>query len=218
MDKIEIRDNRIWVGPVRTYWWYSDKYFWEFFKKIHKDSRILDAGCGKGVLAGELLNRGYKEIILTDIDDFRVIEKSKNLPFKKCDFNFDRFPFDDNSFDAVTSTGVLEHLENPFYFVREIRRILKPGGKFLIIVHNTSNIISRLLFLKNGAIESYYATNGHISPLPDNIFDWMMKGFKEIGRFYDQRKALHCRYFKIRVTLPRTKFWSYRMCYLFEKK
>ncbi|MDQ6998972.1 MAG: class I SAM-dependent methyltransferase [Mariprofundus sp.] len=91
------------------------------------------------------------------------------------DLNDGVLPYADNSFDLVTFTEVAEHLENYRAIVREVHRILKPGGVIVLTTPNILNMKSRMRFLTNGfwsmfgplhvgetAIES---TGGHITPI-----------------------------------------------------
>ena len=54
----------------------------------------------------------------------------------KCDVNKDKFPFKDNFFDEVIAIGLFEHLTNPLNFLKESYRVLKRGGKLIIITDN----------------------------------------------------------------------------------
>ena len=90
--------------------------------------KILDFGCGSGNLSLCLSKLGYDvygcDVYSTcakapeyNIEKLRVIEKK---PYK--------FPFEDNDFDIVISTSVLEHAQNTEEIFQEIKRVLKPGG------------------------------------------------------------------------------------------
>jgi len=59
-----------------------------------------------------------------------------NRKNKKADYFYDgtTFPFQDNEFDSVITNEVFEHVFNPDNFLREIYRVLKPGGILLITV------------------------------------------------------------------------------------
>lgn len=79
---------------------------------------ILDNGCG-------LRNFYYPNVINLDIVNYPttdVISIGEKLPFKS------------NSFDAVFSLAVLEHVKNPFECAKEITRVLKPGGTLYAVV------------------------------------------------------------------------------------
>jgi SAM-dependent methyltransferase len=59
-------------------------------------------------------------------------------------------PYPDDSFDAVVSIEVIEHVENQFAFMRELTRIAKPGGGVIVTTPNTLNVNSRLRTLFQG--------------------------------------------------------------------
>ena len=105
--------------------------------------RILDAGCGSGWYAEQLLNRGA---IVTAIDasgamvDYakRRLEKhasAANLSLKVGDLG-DRLPFDDGVFDGTISPLVLHYLRDFRPALREIRRVLVRGGWLQFSTHH----------------------------------------------------------------------------------
>lgn len=49
-----------------------------------------------------------------------------------CNLNHDPIPFPDESFDNVIAGDVIEHVENPSFFLREINRVLRPDGRLII--------------------------------------------------------------------------------------
>ena len=54
----------------------------------------------------------------------------------------DRFPFDDDSFDACVSNYVIEHLEDPLTHLREVRRVLRPGGHYVFRCPNRFHYVA----------------------------------------------------------------------------
>ena len=82
---------------------------------------------------------------------------------------------DDNKFDAVVAIEIIEHLENPFRFVRECSKLLKPGGLLFLTTPNVEAVHSRLIFLYSGRLSSFgsYETvrPAHITP----IFGWKLE-------------------------------------------
>jgi SAM-dependent methyltransferase len=59
-------------------------------------------------------------------------------------------PFEDGRFDVVVSTEGIEHLENAFSFLRELRRVLRPGGRLVLTTPNTVMLRSRVRFFGSG--------------------------------------------------------------------
>lgn len=55
-----------------------------------------------------------------------------NYIFKSCDLNKSPIPFDDDFFDVIIASHVIEHLNDPLVFFQECMRVLKPGGKFYL--------------------------------------------------------------------------------------
>jgi len=89
--------------------------------------RLLDVGCG---------DRPYES--LTSAREYLGLEidTPANRARGRADAYYDGrcFPFDDGTFDAVLCNQVLEHVFEPEEFVREIGRVLKPGGRLLLTV------------------------------------------------------------------------------------
>lgn len=99
---------------------------------------MLDAGCGKGAPALAFAEAGCT---VTAVDvDAPSLEKAQQLfsatPFvdkvKLSQESILQLPFDDQQFDLVWCSYVLHHIEDKIAAVREIRRVLKPGGRFAI--------------------------------------------------------------------------------------
>src|SRR5258708_6321827 len=104
--------------------------------RVPPGSNVLDVGCGTGHLAGELMQRGYTAWG-ADLSDAMV-------EYAREHYSRDRFrvgdieqiPFPDNTFDAVMCLGVMEYLEKDEPALREMWRVLKPGGRAVITTPN----------------------------------------------------------------------------------
>jgi 2-polyprenyl-3-methyl-5-hydroxy-6-metoxy-1,4-benzoquinol methylase len=123
-------------------------------KAIHALSSVLsdqcktfaDIGAGRGVLAKMLIP--YAEKILM-ADDYAPDWAHEKISFVKTDCNLS-WPIDDNAVDMAFSLEVIEHVENPRHFMREMTRIIKPGGYGYISTPNNHNFFSKLNFLFKG--------------------------------------------------------------------
>lgn len=89
--------------------------------------KALDAGCAEGFYTEKLKNQGWD---VTAID-----KKPEYKNAQAADLN-QGIPFHDNSFDIAWSTEVIAYLENPEFFIHEIKRVVKPGGTYIITTPN----------------------------------------------------------------------------------
>ena len=125
--KLKITKNNLDVYQIRV------KIF-NFIKSSLSlfSGKILDVGCGKMPYKKYILeNSKVTEYIGLDIDNALIYDKKI-----KPDYTWDgtRMPFENNTFESAFGTEVLEHCPNPEIILKEIYRVLKPGGVFLFTV------------------------------------------------------------------------------------
>lgn len=99
-----------------------------------------------GQLIQNLRNQGLPVIVELGPGDIKTYPNSIGIDiFKKDSVDFicdltEGFPFiEDNSIDLIYSSHFLEHIDNLDYFLKEINRVLKPGGKKVGVVPHFSN-------------------------------------------------------------------------------
>ena len=108
-----------------------------------KDKKVLEIGVGNGSHA-QLLATYADDFTGIDLTDYGVNSTSgrmKTFGLEKANIlqmNAEDLQFADNSFDFVWSWGVIHHSANPRQILKEINRILKPGGKFKAMVYYRS--------------------------------------------------------------------------------
>ena len=109
-------------------------------KKHNPQGVLVDVGCGPGYLMADL-RRTFKELSITgvDISEEMIQKASKNMSatgfqeetsFRQGDIQ--ALPFEDNSLDFVISTLSLHHWSEPIQALRELHRVLKPEGQFIL--------------------------------------------------------------------------------------
>ena len=98
---------------------------------IPKNSVILDVGCGRTAAFLRAISPHVKQ-------GFGVDFKVENANFSNIQTTQvvldTHLPFEDSTFDVVTMLAVLEHIENERQILKEIHRVLIPGGKLIITV------------------------------------------------------------------------------------
>ena len=108
---------------------------------------FLDVGCGEGFTLIEANRRGWKTIGV-DIFDNRV-EETKKIIDKFVLGDLISAKFSANYFDIIYIDSVMEHITNPFEYLIEMKRILKPGGIAYIGVPNEDCFFHDLKKFKN---------------------------------------------------------------------
>jgi cyclopropane fatty-acyl-phospholipid synthase-like methyltransferase len=110
-------------------------------------ARVLDAPCGgEAALTRALMEAGF-DAQGADLDS--QPEKQLGNAFTKVNLDLP-LPWSEGTFDAVFSTEGIEHLENHFSFLREVCRILKPGGMLVLTTPNITALRSRVRFFGSG--------------------------------------------------------------------
>jgi ubiquinone/menaquinone biosynthesis C-methylase UbiE len=101
---------------------------------LNEKSRILEIGCGTGVITSEL--KGYSSFQISGIDiqfDRLEVAKTKdNLSNYDCGDVY-HLPYSNNSFDFVVSHYLFLWLQEPVQALTEIMRVLKPGGQVIAL-------------------------------------------------------------------------------------
>ncbi|MBK8167679.1 MAG: class I SAM-dependent methyltransferase [bacterium] len=107
---------------------------------------VLDLPSGPGYLVRDLQALGFTGVageIVTSLHCF------DDVSYAEVDMTR-RFPFDNASFDYVVSIEGIEHIADPFAFMGEVRRVLRPGGRLLLTTPNVGSLESRWRFFLSG--------------------------------------------------------------------
>jgi SAM-dependent methyltransferase len=138
-------------------------------------TRVLDAGCGEGVLVDEYAGRLLIEGLDPNYSSARVRIGSLTA-----------LPYEDGTFDRALCLDVLEHLvfEEQPRALAELRRVLRPGGELLVSIPNLAHLQSRLHFLLRGRLIRTASELKHPGdrPASDYIDLACRAGFTLVGR------------------------------------
>jgi 2-polyprenyl-6-hydroxyphenyl methylase/3-demethylubiquinone-9 3-methyltransferase len=102
--------------------------------------RILDVGCGAGLLANALAARGHAVCGLDSAAENLAIARSRDVTRSVAYLVGDayRLPYADGTFEVACALDLLEHVEDPARVVAEIARVLAPNGLFFFHTFNRS--------------------------------------------------------------------------------
>jgi ubiquinone/menaquinone biosynthesis C-methylase UbiE len=143
-------------------------HYWVFDRfAFSPDARILELGCGSGKLWVENLKRiplGWK-LTLSDFSEGMLAQARQNLGDRESSFNFalidaQAIPFEDACFDVVIANHMLYHIPNRLQALAEIRRVLRPQGRFYCATNSKRHLQElKVLITKCNPTQSQETSN-----------------------------------------------------------
>jgi len=132
---LDLHTYKILYQVEETHWWLTArrKIVLDWIHQSYpgrSDLVILDAGCGTGLMLQQMQHLGQAEGV--DIADEAIDFCRKRGLDNVRRGDLSQLPFADDTFDVVTALDVLEHLDDDAGGLREMRRVLKPGGRVFI--------------------------------------------------------------------------------------
>lgn len=133
--KYDIMNDLMSVGLHRIW-----KRFAVGLANVHEGQRVLDIAGGSGDISRLFLDKVGRsgQVVLTDINNAmlrvgrdRLLDEGKPTPTAQCDA--EKLPFPDNYFDCVSIAFGLRNVTHKDAALREMRRVLKPGGRVIVL-------------------------------------------------------------------------------------
>ena len=162
-----IHDLAIVKNPVGTKGFFADLDAYRFEKLNYlprlvdfggfRGKALLEVGCGAGI---DLVRfaKGGARVTGVDLSETAIELAKKNFAHAGVHGDLDvmdgeSLAFPDAHFDAVYAHGVLQYTENPVQMVREMFRVLKPGGQAIFMVYNRFSWLRLMSLVANVGLE-----------------------------------------------------------------
>jgi 2-polyprenyl-3-methyl-5-hydroxy-6-metoxy-1,4-benzoquinol methylase len=145
----------------------------KFLEGDPRDKQFLDIGCGTGEYLKVAAECGM-QVTGVDVDESITEYVRAKLGYKVVTARLDDETFRENTFHVVVLSHVIEHLQNPNSLVGSIRKLLKPGGIFIIAMPNADSFLENLHELYGRVVRDWkrtYILTPFISPYHINGFN-----------------------------------------------
>jgi SAM-dependent methyltransferase len=134
----EFTGERVVPGQVDPDLWNEHLARYAFAGRLCRHKRILDMGCGTGYGTAELARHALTatgiDVATSAVEHAREHFTARNLRYLRASCT--QLPFPDASFDLAVSFEVIEHIPEWRRLIEEARRVLKPGGQFIVSTPN----------------------------------------------------------------------------------
>jgi ubiquinone/menaquinone biosynthesis C-methylase UbiE len=139
--------------------------------EMRSGDRVLDLGCGAGTFTAIAARSGARSVIGVEIARAALTRARRDHP--ELDFRqiaaSGPLPFDDNQFELVWASEVIEHIADTAAWLSEVRRVLVPGGRVALTTPNHGRL--RLLV---GGVERYS------QPLGDHLHLYTQRSLRDL--------------------------------------
>ena len=146
---------------------------WLLDNVYNKVGKILDFGCGRGDYLDSFKLLSFESC---GVDISPSIDDLSEHTIKRMDMECEELPFEAGEFDFVFSKSVIEHLNDPHFFLKGVHDALKPGGKAVIMTPSWSHTYWG----------PFYIDHTHVSPYTKFSLKTVleMSGFKNVKVVY----------------------------------
>lgn len=151
------RTTRLTGALLRRYYPDRPTDFEHFAEKVREHlagaGRVLDVGAGAGIIDALDWRAPGRRVIGIDLDP--RVRSNPNLDSGLL-ADARALPFPDNTFDSAVSVNVFEHIPDPAAALREVSRVLVPGGLFCIKTPNRDHYVGRIARITPDSFHKWY--------------------------------------------------------------
>ena len=182
MATIGIREDLGVLNFAQGSWWYKEfriqadpnvhRFTVRYLSERHKGT-VLDLGSGNGALPAQLLDAGFRVASTTWNGQCRVGDTIYEINLDN-GFRLDQVG---GKYDVITAIDIIEHVENPWAFMRSCRQALNDDGTLIVSTPNLESARARIEWLLNGETSDFTGeqvrNNRHISLIGRSTFSAM---------------------------------------------
>jgi ubiquinone/menaquinone biosynthesis C-methylase UbiE len=178
-----------------------------------RDARLLEVGCGMGT---DLLqfSRGGARCVGVDLTPRSIEITQHRFKLYGADGTFmisdgEHLPFRDESFDVVYSNGVLHHTPDTEGAIREVHRVLRPGGIAKVMLYHRNSLNYWVdIVLRHGVLRGEFLRGRSVGEIMSRVVEFSDHNARPLVKVYSRREArkLFCLFKGVRVDveqLPR---------------
>lgn len=134
---VRVLSRLIYLYPAR----HADFDYSASYLHAQPGGRLLDVGCGNGAMLRLMQDRGWR-VEGIDVDP-EAVSNARAKGLKVHHGSLLEQEFLDGTFDAIVMNHVIEHVPEPDGLLRECHRILKVGGRLVIVTPNVSSMLHK---------------------------------------------------------------------------
>lgn len=152
----------------------------DLYRCINPSGHVLDVGCFGFAQVKLASSLGLTQLRHSGVDLNDYHDLPPGFQYRKADLNKEPLPFDDDAFDLVIASHILEHLEHPVDFFSECVRVCKPGGYIYI---ETPSERSALLPGMPFLFDKFFSTSFYDDPTHVGR-PWSAQSLHRLTRYY----------------------------------
>jgi len=152
------KESREWFERIEQYRYSMEPFIFSVARfQEHAGKKILEVGVGAGSDHLQWAKAGA-QCHGVDLTDAAIETTRKHLAINGFSSNLQRIdaeqlPFSEATFDVVYSWGVIHHSDQPEAILKEIHRVLKPGGTFLGMMYGRRSLLALRLWAKHALLK-----------------------------------------------------------------
>ena len=159
---------------LKVYEKLNDRQFNLFKKFLNKDTKYLEVGCSFGGVLSRVYAHGVKEchVVAPNIEDSLFV-KNKCPNIKTFNSTLEVAQLEYNTYDMIVAFDVVEHVYYPKRFIEKCYKLLKDGGRLLIVVPNHNDVLLRNYDCDK--YQNFYYHKAHINYFTETSLKYLCK-------------------------------------------